>query len=281
MSDDPNSRYIEWRQQVEIIARLAEPILLQHFERLEAHQIERKTSVRDLVTVADTECERLVVQEIHKRFPDHGILGEEHGSLNADHSVQWVIDPVDGTTNYARGFPFYAISIGILEQGAPVAACVLAPTLREIFSASRGGGATRNGQPIRVSAIETLDRSLLATGFSYNRNQVARNNVDNIGRLALKSHDIRRPGAASLDLCYVACGRFDGYWEAYLAPWDICAGALIVQEAGGLVTDFSGNPSPDTWLWHENAVATNGSIHDALLAELSGTEPGYQPRFGR
>jgi myo-inositol-1(or 4)-monophosphatase len=154
---------------------------------------------------------------------------------------------------------------------------VEAPALNERFVAEHGSGAYLNDRKLKVSSVPDVAGSILATGFAYVRNEVERNNVDNFSRLVLKCHDIRRPGAASLDLAYVAAGRFDGYWEPYLKPWDIAAGCLMVVEAGGKVSDFAGG---DDWLFGENAVATNGHIHTELLGELSGTEQGYQP-WGR
>lgn len=260
------------------IALRVSEIHLQYFDRLEDSQIEHKAKRhRDLLTVADSETERAIIDAIHDRHPDHGILGEETGADLRDSDYVWIIDPVDGTTNFARSFPFFSASVGCWHKGEPLLALVEAPYLRERFIAERGNGAYLNGKRLSVSDTPDIAHSILATGFAYVRNEVERNNIDNFGRLILKCHDIRRPGAASLDLAYVAAGRFDGYWEPYLKPWDAAAGCLLVLEAGGKLTDFSGG---DDWLFGANLVASNGRVHTELLAELSTTEPGYQP-WGR
>jgi myo-inositol-1(or 4)-monophosphatase len=259
-----------------IADRVAE-VQLKHFDRLQSDGIERKQSLRDLLTVADTESEQVIIKTIRERFPVHAILAEESGAHPTDSDSWWIIDPVDGTTNFARSFPFFAASVAFWHRGHAVLGLVEAPRLGERFIAERGSGATLNGRRLKVSDTPDIAHSVLATGFAYVRNEVQRNNVDNFSRLVLKCHDIRRAGAASLDLAYVAAGRFDGYWEAYLKPWDIAAGGLLVTEAGGRVTDFAGG---DDWMFGENAVATNGRIHEELSGELSGKEPGRTP-WGR
>ncbi|MBX3460536.1 MAG: inositol monophosphatase [Planctomycetes bacterium] len=259
------------------IAQRVAQVQLRHFERLDQAAIESKGRHRDLLTIADSESERVIIDTVRERYPSHAILAEESGAHLTDSDTWWIIDPVDGTTNFARGFPFFAASVACWHKGQPVLALVEAPRLGERFIAERGSGATVNGRRLRVSDTTEISRSILATGFSYQRNEVQRNNVDNFSRLVLKCHDIRRPGAASLDLAYVAAGRFDGYWEPYLKPWDVAAGCLLVTEAGGRVSDFKGGQD---WLFGENAAASNGHIHDELLADLSETEQGYQP-WGR
>ncbi len=250
---------------------------MRYFDKPDLHATEVKGRYRDLLTIADSETEAAIIRTIRERFPTHAVLAEETGADLTESDSWWIIDPVDGTTNYARGFPFFAASVAYWHNGQAALALVEAPRLGERFMAERGGGATLNSRRLQVSDTPDIRRSILATGFSYVRNEVERNNVDNFSRLVLKSHDIRRPGAASLDLAYVAAGRFDGYWEPYLKPWDIAAGCLLVTEAGGRVTDFSGG---DDWLFGENAVASNGSVHNELLAELSETERGHKP-WGR
>ncbi|MCK6439582.1 MAG: inositol monophosphatase [Planctomycetes bacterium] len=264
-----------------IIGQAAGKILLSYFERLKPGQVEPKSSHRDLLTVADSEAEQYVIEAIRKRFPNHAILGEEQGFIAGSDPYCWVIDPLDGTTNFVHGFPFYAVSIGVLERGEPVAGVIEAPSLGETFTVARGSGTRLNGRRCAVSAAKDLSRSVLATGFSYNRNEVARNNIDNHSRLVLDVHDIRRPGAASIDLAYVAAGRFDGFWELYLKPWDVAAGALMVREAGGEASDFAGSADSTGWLWGENIVASNGRIHHEIRARLSGTEAGYAPRHAQ
>jgi len=264
---------------IEPIAKQAGELLLRYYDKLSSGQVSTKSSGRDLLTVADSEAEALVIAEIKKAFPQHSILGEETGFMQGSEPYCWVIDPLDGTMNFSRSNPFYAVSIGLLHHGVPFAGVVNAPYLREMFCAAKGQGAYLNGVKLQVSKASTIKESLFATGFGYNRNEVERNNVDNFGKLVLEAGDLRRNGASSIDSCYVAAGRFDGYWEGYLKPWDVAAGCLCVLEAGGKVTDFAGDANPDEWLWHENQLCTNGLVHDALRAELSGHEPDYQPLF--
>ncbi|MCL4729939.1 MAG: inositol monophosphatase [Planctomycetes bacterium] len=258
------------------LAQIAAEVHLRHFDKLDPDAVDLKRR-RDLLTVADSETEAALIAAIRGAFPGHDILAEESGAHVTGAEWCWIIDPVDGTTNFARGFPVFAASVALCRRGRPVLGLVEAPCLRETFTAELGAGAWLNGRRLGVSRTPDLHHALLATGFSYVRNEVQRNNVDNFGKLVLMCHDIRRAGSASMDLDYVAAGRFDGYWEAYLKPWDVAAGALLVREAGGMVTDFAGGQD---WLFGENAVASNGLIHQALRAELSGTEPGYQP-WGR
>lgn len=254
------------------LAAIAAEVHLRHFDKLDPSAVDIKRR-RDLLTIADSETEAALIRAIKAAWPGHDILAEESGADVRGAEWCWIIDPVDGTTNFARGYPIFSASIALCRRGQPVLGLVTAPYLRETFVAELGGGAFLNGRKLAVSRTPDIHTSLLATGFSYVRNEVQRNNVDNFGKLVLKCHDIRRGGSASIDLAYVAAGRFDGYWEGYLKPWDVAAGALLVREAGGRVTDFAGG---EDWLFGENAVATNGLIHDELRGELSGTEPGYQ-----
>ncbi|MDC1142658.1 inositol monophosphatase family protein [Planctomycetota bacterium] len=259
------------------IAQRARKVQLKWFDNLQSAQVESKQGdERDLLTIADSETERVIIETIREHCPEHSILAEESGDMLHESPYCWIIDPVDGTTNFARSFPFFAASVALCKHGQPVLALVEAPRLGETFMAAKGKGAFLNGQRIQVSSTPDIAHSILATGFAYVRNQVQRNNVDNFSSLVLQAHDIRRAGAASLDLAYVAAGRFDGHWEPYLKPWDVAAGALLVTEAGGKMSDFAGG---DDWLFSENAVATNGQIHDELLSNLSGTEQG-RPRWG-
>lgn len=254
------------------LAAIAAEVQLRHFDKLDPSAVDLKRR-RDLLTVADSETEAALIAAIKAAWPGHDVLAEESGADLRGAEWCWIIDPVDGTTNFARGYPIFSASIALCRRGQPVLGLVTAPYLRETFVAELGSGAFLNGRRLAVSKTPDIHTSLLATGFSYVRNEVQRNNVDNFGKLVLKCHDIRRGGSASIDLAYVAAGRFDGYWEGYLKPWDVAAGALLVREAGGRVTDFAGG---EDWLFGENAVATNGLIHDELRGELSGTEPGYQ-----
>jgi myo-inositol-1(or 4)-monophosphatase len=237
---------------------------------------ETKGRRRELVTAADRAAERVVVGGLLQEFPDHAILAEEGVLTVAGQSSRvsdwtWIIDPLDGTTNFVHGLPFFAVAIALAYRQVPVVGVVHAPALGETFVGCRGGGARRvwadgREQPLRVSATADLADALLATGFSYNRNEPGRD--DNAGRLARVlplCRDLRRLGSAELDLCYTAAGVYDGYWELYLAPYDVAAGALLVQEAGGRVTDLAGG---DDWLFGGQLLASNGRLHDCLRAQV-------------
>lgn len=220
--------------------------------------------LRDPVTEADTAAERLIVDRIEARFPGHSIVTEEARSAERG-TARWTIDPLDGTNNFARGVPHFCVSIAFAEAGAVNLGGIYDPLRDELFLAERGAGATLNGRPLRVTAAGTLIASLLATGFAYCRNEVADDNRAPFHRLINEIQDIRRLGSAALDLAWVAAGRFDGFWEYHLKPWDTAAGALLVTEAGGTVTDGDGRPFvPGGRL----VVATGGRIHAALLEKL-------------
>lgn len=225
----------------------------------------------DLVTEADRASERSIVAAIRERFPDHTVLGEEGGRQPGRSEFCWYVDPLDGTTNYAHGLPVYAVSIGLWRGEAPVAGVVYAPGLDELFVAGRGLGAALNGRAIRVSQQSVLRRSLLATGFPYDAATNPENNLDHFGTFVHRAQAVRRLGAAALDLAYVAAGRFDGFWEARLQPWDIAAGAILIAEAGGQLSDFRGAPFD---MAVRNVVASNGRIHGALLAGLTAGHTG-------
>ncbi|MCW5827904.1 MAG: inositol monophosphatase [Deltaproteobacteria bacterium] len=231
-----------------------------------------KSAETDLVTETDLAAERLIVAAIGKSFPGHSILGEEgtgdrHSGAGYQSGYCWVIDPIDGTTNFAHGHPIVGCSIGLTWNGEPVAGCVNCPGLNEEFLAAKGLGATLNGEPIRVSGVPTLSRSLLATGLPYDRRERADHYLARWKKFLMVSHEIRRLGSASIDLCWVAAGRVDGYWEENLKPWDIAAGIIIVREAGGMVTGFAGEPHD---LNGRETLATNGLIHSEMSALLKG-----------
>lgn len=266
----PNLKFLDH------LGKVVRRVHLRHFGKLKPSQIDLKRR-RDLLTAADTQTEQVVIAEIRKHWPDHSILGEESGAHLSKSEYCWIIDPVDGTTNFARGLPVFACSVGLCRNLEPVLGLVEVPYLREHFIAAKGKGAYLNGVRLKVSKVPDVHGALLATGFPYIRNEVKKNNIDNFGKLCLMCHDMRRLGVASVDLAYVAAGRFDGYWELYLKPWDVAAGALLVREAGGTVTDFAGG---DDWLFGENCVASNGRLHQELSGLLSGTEKGYKP-WGR
>lgn len=230
-------------------------------------EINYKSNAFDLVTNADKASEEKIISVIKSYCPDHGILGEESGeSNNKESDYTWVIDPIDGTTNYAHNFPHFAASIGMLYKGERHIGVVLDPFKNELFWAAKGTGAYLNAEPIEPSDIKTVNRALLATGFPYERSDVLELNLVHFKNFSYKSQAIRRPGAASLDLCYVACGRFDGYWEFNLSPWDVAAGALIIEEAGGKIINFNS----DKYDFNiKNCLASNKYIleemHDIIL----------------
>jgi myo-inositol-1(or 4)-monophosphatase len=194
------------------------------------------------VTQVDKLCEKTVFKILKAKFPSHGLWGEESGGGPKKKGYTWVVDPLDGTTNYTHRFPFFCCSVALLKDGRPIAACVFDPMRRECFAAEKDGGATLNGKPIRVSAVPNLSHSLLVTGFGYQVHQTGYN-LENFKRFILKSQGVRRDGSAALDLCYVACGRFEGFWERGIQAWDMAAGTLIAREAGAVVTDMSGHAS--------------------------------------
>lgn len=220
---------------------------------------------RNLVTQLDTQVEQHVAARIDRAYPDHGILAEEGAAKDGSGPYRWIIDPLDGTTNYVHRHPFYCVSIGLEDGDGPLLGVINAPHLAEFYTCSRGGGAELNGRRIQVSGETDLARSLLASGFAYGKGAPEDRNLDNWARLSIVSRGLRRCGSAALDLAYVADGRYDGFWELGLNPWDVAAGALLVQEAGGRVTDCRGGSGYRDGL---SIAATNGRIHSALLAEL-------------
>jgi len=223
----------------------------------------------NLVTEADRQAERLITARIRKIYPNHIIIGEEGGETPPEPSAArepvWFVDPLDGTTNFAHGFPFYCVSIGVETDGRIAVGVVYDPVRRELFSAIRGKGAFCNGRRLRVSSTEKLDQSLLVTGFAYDVRTSRRNNLGHFSRFSLRCRGVRRTGAAALDLCYVAAGRLDGFWEMNLCPWDTAAGSLIVEEAGGRMSRFSGG---DYDIRGQELVASNGRIHEEMIGLL-------------
>ena len=252
-------------------------------ERLTRPRAVQRKGVVDLVTDADRASEALIAGRIRDAFPDHRILGEE-GARGA-HEVQgtgpesvlapyrWLIDPLDGTTNYAHAFPHFAVSIGLERAGTPLLGVVYDPTRDELFVAERAGGATRNGEPIRVSATDELIGAVLTTGFAYDLARRAEQAVAWRAFLT-RVQAIRQTGSAALNLCYLAAGRIDGYWERWLQPWDVGAGALIVEEAGGRVSDLAGGPFHP---YGRELLASNGALHAAMLAVLADAQAAIDP----
>jgi len=245
------------------IAREAGALLIHYFHQ---HlKIEYKGEA-DLVTAADRASEKLIRERIHQHWPSHDVLGEEQGLSDRGSEYRWYVDPLDGTTNFAHGFPVFCVSMAV-EQRTParrIAAVIYDPTRNELFSAEQGRGAHLNGEPIYVSKTRKLKESILGTGFpSHKRHKNP--NIFFYHQLTLHSHGVRRAGSAALDLCMVAAGRFDGFWEFNLNPWDTAAGVLIVEEAGGKVTRFDGSAFE---LNSRETLASNGIIHDELVHEF-------------
>lgn len=220
----------------------------------------------DLVTQADTESEAEVLSILRARLPEVSILAEESGVSDRDLEHRFIVDPLDGTTNFAHAYPMFAVSIGYEEAGLVRAGVVYDPIREELFTAEKGRGAFLNGSKLDVSTTEKLEHSLLVTGFPYDLKDDLEGNLRQFKRFMGVARAIRRDGSAALDLCYVAAGRFDGFWEEKLGPWDTAAGALIVEEAGGQVTDITGGPFHYT---HKGVVASNGRIQERMLSILS------------
>lgn len=216
----------------------------------------------DLVTEADRRSEEMLISRIRNRYPDHDVLAEESKASENGSTFRWIIDPLDGTTNYAHRYPVFCVSIGLEREGEVMLGVVYNPMMKELFFAEKGKGASLNGMEIRVSGTTELNRSLLATGFPYDIRHNPDNNFNYFKRMAVKVQAIRRAGSAALDLAYVAAGRFDGFWELKLKPWDTAAGQLLVTEAGGRVTDLLGAKFN---LSSPHVLATNGRIHEEML----------------
>ncbi len=252
------------------IAREAGALLKSRFN--DRHTIDFKGEI-DIVTEADRLSEDLLVARISKAFPHHDIMAEESAATKRGAHSRWIIDPLDGTTNYAHGFPFFCVSLALEERGVVELGVIYNPIMDEIFVARRGQEATLNGLALKVSDTTSLGHSLLATGFPYDIRVNPDNNIAYFIEMALRARAIRRAGSAALDLAYVAAGRFDGFWELRLHPWDIAAGQLLVKEAGGLVTDSEGNESS---LDAPVIVASNGKIHYEIIKVLKGTNPRHE-----
>lgn len=228
-------------------------------------EIDTKSTDTDLVTKVDKLAEAKIREIILGAYPDHVVLGEEEGQPGGDAECRWIVDPLDGTLNYAHGFPFYCVSVALERRGVVEVGVVMDSVRGELFTATRGGGAYLNGAPIAPSRETLLKRAMLATGFAYDPDALSEN-IEIFARVHPQVRSVRRPGAAALDLCYVAAGRLDGFWELKLNPWDVAAAMLIIREAGGTVTDGAGAPYR---LGERIIVASNGHLH-ARLVELLG-----------
>lgn len=254
--------YTLFLKSAEEAARVGGEILMKYLGQ--PIDVEFKGDV-DLVTVVDRLSEEAIVSMISSRFPDHQVIAEEGTVKNSTSECLWIIDPLDGTTNYAHAFPCFAVSIGLEVSGKMVMGVVYDPVRDECFTAEEGGGAYLNGRPIHVSEIDRLDKSLLATGFPYDRREHAEEYLQPFKIFMMKAQEIRRPGAATIDLCYLASGRIDGFWESKLHPWDVAAASVIVKEAGGRMSDFNGG---EFNIYGEEALASNGKIHEEMLGVL-------------
>lgn len=245
-------------------AREAGQLLLEKFGRV---AVSKKGDI-DLVTEADLASEALVIERIKSHFPKHSILAEESGNavvIGGENQWKWIIDPLDGTTNYAHGYPCFAVTLALEHQGKIVIGVTFDPTRNELFAAERGHGASLNNKPIRVSETDRLSEALLVTGFPYNfksRKDFARH----LTQFLLNARGVRRDGSAAIDLAYIACGRFDGMWEEGLNAWDMAAGVLLIEEAGGHVSGYDGS---EFSIYSPPMLATNGLIHSEMIKVLS------------
>lgn len=245
-------------------AREAGAILIDRLGR--AIQVSHKGDI-DLVTEADIAAEKFIIERIRSYFPRHAVLAEESGAsddatlIPGESEWKWIIDPLDGTTNYSHGYPCFCVSIGVERAGRIEIGVVYDPTRDEVFATERGQGATMNARRIRVSEVEDLNRAMLCTGFPYNVRERL-NFARDFTNFTMQAQAVRRDGSAALDMAYVACGRFDGFWEDGLNPWDVAAGVLLIEEAGGRVTDYQGDRLD---IYTPKVLASNGLIHDAMM----------------
>lgn len=238
--------------------------------------VRTKGEATNLVTEVDMASERFITERIRKEFPHHGIVAEEGGgNARADQAFVWYVDPLDGTTNYTHDYPFFCVSLALCHEGQPLLGVVLDPVRDEMFAAASGWGSFLNGRRIRASSVDTLEKALLVTGFSYDIRRHPENNLNYFKHFLFRSQALRRDGSAALNLCYVACGRFDGMWEMRLKPWDVAAGYLIVTEALGKVTTIEGAPFA---LRSDSILASNAHLHDQLLSGFAAAREGSSPR---
>jgi myo-inositol-1(or 4)-monophosphatase len=254
-------------------ARKAGKVLKQGYGT--AFKISNKVGKNNLVTEYDHAAEKIIIDMIRERFPEHRILAEESGySGNEDqHQILWVIDPLDGTVNFAHAIPIFSVSIAAVKNGEILCGVVYHPILDELFVAELGKGATMNGEKISVSKTENFDNAMLVTGFPYNVNQNPCGCIDHFVEIIKKGISIRRLGSAALDLAYVAAGRFDGFWEVNLNPWDVAAGVLLVREAGGRVTQYN---NVDYWIDNQSILSSNGNIHEDISKVLNECKCGIK-----
>ena len=253
-----------------VLARQAGKIIMEYFDM--PIQQSTKSNAADIVTTADKATEALIVSALCKHYPDHHIMGEEGGGQGADASSStyfWYVDPIDGTTNFASKIPHFSTSIALADGDLnPLVGVVYDPNRDELFSAIKGGGAWCDGEPIHVTDATELSQAVLASGFPYKKWTDPDNNLAEWGRFVVRTRGMRRSGSAALDACYVGAGRFDGYWERYINAWDIMAGALIVEEAGGKLSNYKGE-TPSHYLDQQEIVMSNGHLHPAMIDLLN------------
>ena len=262
-----------------LLARQAAEIggleLSRTFGRLK--QVREKGRSGDLVTEADHAAEAAVLDLLHRETPDIGVLAEESGRVQASGELEWCVDPLDGTTNYAHGFPFFGTSIGLTWKGLPLLGALAVPVLGELYWAAPGLGSWCNGQALAVTSCDQLEHALLATGFAYDRSTRLDNNYAEFAYFTHRTHGVRRAGAAAVDLAFVAAGRVDGYWERGLSPWDMAAGVVLVEQAGGLVTSYDGSPMQ---LSSGRLIASGPNLHPRLVDGLANCKPLTGFSFG-
>lgn len=251
---------------IEILAQQAGVILRAHYGT--ALHIKHKSTLIDLVTEVDTASEKFILNQLRLHYPDHQIVAEESGQHGNNLAQTWFIDPLDGTVNFAHGIPIFCVSMAYAENGQVKMGVVYDPMRQECFSAERAKGAWLNGVPLRVAQAHELDQSLLVTGFPYDAATIQENNLDQYARFAVRSQGVRRLGSAALDLCYIAAGRIDGYWELKLNAWDVAAGGLVAEEAGALVTNRYGGADYISGV--PSIIAANPTLHAQILAVLHG-----------
>ncbi|WP_313317600.1 inositol monophosphatase family protein [Stenotrophomonas sp.] len=259
-------------------ARLAGNVLLRNINKLEALNVVQKGRM-DYASEVDADAEKVIVKELKRAYPEYGIFGEE-GGIQGVNRMMWVIDPLDGTSNYLRGFPHYCVSIALVENGEPIDAVIFDPLRNELFTASKGNGAVLNDRRLRVSDRKDLEGTMIHTGFAPRERSRASTQLKTVDTLLVQAEDVRRTGSAALDLAYVACGRADAYFEAGVKAWDIAAGVLLVREAGGKVCNYRGAPldrmdsrGPET----QQVVAGNIKVCEALQKVIVNT--GYAAEF--
>jgi myo-inositol-1(or 4)-monophosphatase len=246
-------------------ARLAANIQLKNLGSITGDDVDHKQQF-DFITHVDRESENAIIELIHKRFPEHAIFAEESSKDNAIKDYRWIIDPLDGTTNYIHAYPVFSVSIALEYKGEIVLGVVFDPTRNDLFYAEKGKGAFLNDERIKVSQISDPGHCLLTTGFPFRCKELLELYLESFRRLFLTMSGIRRVGSAALDFAYLACGRCDGFWELDLSPWDVAAGSLLIQEARGMITDFSGG---NEYIWIGNVIASNGKIHNHILEIVS------------